>query len=71
MEAELTACGKFKKAKVDFLKSQATGRINRGRTHPTVPMQYRQKNGKKVKVTPPKRCRSGIPEGTGALYDVI
>ena len=54
LEAELTACGKFKKAKVDFLKSQATGRINRGRTYPTVPMQYRQKNGKKVKVTPPK-----------------
>jgi hypothetical protein len=69
--AELAAYGKFKKAQLDFLKSQVTGMTNRGHTRPTVPTQHRQKNGKKVKVTPPKKCRSGMPEGTGALYDVM
>ena len=52
--AELKACGKFKSTKIEFLKKQVTGRVNRKRKYPRIPIQFKTKNGKQIKVTPPK-----------------
>ena len=52
--AELKAHGKFKKTKIEFLKKQVTGRVNRKRKHPRIPIQLKTTNGKQIKVTPPK-----------------
>ena len=58
--AELKACGKFKTTKVDFLKKQIMGRINRKRKYTTIPEKFKARNKKQIKLTAPKekRCRT-------------